>query len=399
MPTEIRMPRLNWSQETGTVTRWLKSTGEFVKAGEPLLIVETEKAEIEVEADANGFLHIVVLESRLLPVGALIGYLLGDGEAAPVATGAGTAAEPRPSAENPIEHRSQGTKESQRLSATPVARRIAKEHNIDLALVVGSGPQGTITERDIRRYVGEHAGRAGPLSEEVEVQQAAGLAHGADESVFPLTSIRKATAERLAASFASAPHFYLSITVDMSAVLNQRAGLDPKPSITAIFVWAVAVTLATHPAVNVSYREGALVKHAHINIGVAIATPEGLLVPVIRDAEQLSVSATDERVRQLREKAQTRRFRGDEFSQGTFTISNLGMLGTEEFLAVINPPEAAILAVGAMIDRAYAGQQGVELRPSVKLNLSIDHRAIDGADAARFLTELKRTLEQPESLA
>lgn len=399
MAVEIRMPRLNWSQESGTVTRWLRSPGEHIKTGEPLLIVETEKAEIEVEADADGLLHIVVSESRPLPVGALIGYLLGEGETAPVVADSPPPGEARAGAELAIVARRESRGNSERISATPIARRIAKEQGIDLALVAGSGPKGSITERDVRRHIDHLAGAGAPGPGSLGVRELNRPSPWADESPISLSTVRKATAERLAASFATAPHFYLGITVDMGQALRLCATLDPQPSITAVLIRASAIALAGHPEVNVSYWEGALYRHSHINIGVAMATSEGLLVPVIRDADRLPLSATDERLRQLREKAQARRFKGDEMSEGTFTISNLGMLGIEEFLAVINPPEAAILAVGAIVDRAYAGTQGIELRPALKLNLSIDHRALDGADAARFLADLKNTLEQPEGLA
>jgi pyruvate dehydrogenase E2 component (dihydrolipoamide acetyltransferase) len=407
MATDVIMPALGMAQEKGTLLAWLKKAGDAVKKGEPLMEVETDKATVEVEAPASGVLqNVTAKEGDEIPVGKTIAIIAAPGEAAsaakkaphpnPLPQGEGTKTNKDKRKDNvaatagvsrplpPGEGRGEGVRdEGGRIAASPAARRIAKENHIDLATLKGSGPDGSI--------VGEDVLRAGGAVNE----STAGGPPRVKETV-PLTAMRRIVAQRMTASKQSAPHFYVGIDVDMSAVEKRRGELKQKgaaPSINDFILSAVAKTLRDFPSLNASFAEDGVRIYSDINLGVAVALEEGLVVPVIRSADKLSLEELARQSRALAEKAQKKKLFPLDYEGGTFTVSNLGMLGVDSFTAIINPPQAAILAVGRVAPRVAAVDGGFAARPTMTMNLSADHRVVDGALAARFVAEVKRRLE------
>ncbi|MFE7743026.1 dihydrolipoamide acetyltransferase family protein [Nocardia sp. NPDC057455] len=416
---EITMPRLSDTMEEGVIVSWLKRVGDPVERGEVLAEIETDKALMELEAYDDGVLEqILAAEGARVPIGTPIG-LIGDGSAT-VATGSPPTAPieqaPAPLPENGAEPGGRAVpaltatgpaaedprRSSERTKASPLARKIAAELGVDISSVVGTGPGGRIVRQDV-----ESAHRAAELDPPTEVVLASSTGSSSpapgDYEEISLTSIQRVSATRLTESKQQAPHIYLTTAIDVTELFAFRAQVNAtlaqtgtgKVSVNDLLVKAVAVTLRTNPSVNVSFAGDKLLRHRGVHLGIAVATPAGLLVPVLRDADRKSVSEIAAESSDKAERARERKLRTDEMSGGTFTISNLGMFGIEHFTAVINPPEAAILAVGAATDELRLDDDRVVTRKILRVTLSADHRAIDGAVAARFLQQLKALLEHP----
>jgi pyruvate dehydrogenase E2 component (dihydrolipoamide acetyltransferase) len=410
---EVLMPRLSDTMEEGVVSRWLKAEGDMVHKGDLLAEIETDKATMELEAYDEGVLQrLLVPEGATVPIGQPIA-VIGDGT--PTSTAAPPAEPmPAPPAAPPAEptpaHPAAPPASGPGAAATqipisPLARRIARDHGINLATVVGTGPGGRIVRADVEAAVaaaeahpasGPAAGPAPRPSQPTTVATAP-----ADDEEVPLSTVRRITARRLTES-AAAPHFYLISVVDAERLLafrtevNDRLGqTGTKVSVTDLLIRACAVTLRAHPQVNSSWGGDKILRHRRIHVGVAVALDDGLIVPVVRDADRKSIGEIGTEAHALAERARAGRLTPDEFTGGTFTISNLGMYGVDHFTAVINPPEAAILAVGAATEEPVVRDGQLVGRTTIKLTLSIDHRVLDGATAAAFLRDLKDTLEEP----
>ncbi|HEY6709491.1 MAG TPA: dihydrolipoamide acetyltransferase family protein [Actinomycetota bacterium] len=410
---DVPMPKLSMTMEEGELITWVKHEGDQVRAGEVIAEVNSDKVEMEVESPADGTLvRLAAAEGEVVPVGApiatleteaedLLGGILGpsagDGAAqeAEARPDGGETAAPPPTGQTPpatTEERPAST--AGPTPVVPAARRRAAELGVDLSAVAGSGPDGLVRVADVEAGAAPAAHR--PAATPVEA---------GDVEEVPLTPMRRVVARRLTESMQSAPHFYLTVRVDVTRLLELRAelnrqlaagGQDLKVSVNDMIVKACAGLLAANRELNVSFGGDKLVVHQRVHIGVAVAVDGGLLVPVVRDADQKSLTQVAREAGELVGRARAGRLGGDDMGGGTFTVSNLGMLGVEQFTAVINPPEAAILAVGAALAEPVATADGeVEVRQVLRLTLSIDHRAVDGATGARFLAQLKDVLEQP----
>jgi pyruvate dehydrogenase E2 component (dihydrolipoyllysine-residue acetyltransferase) len=422
---EVPMPKLSMTMEEGELISWRKHEGDQVRAGEVICEVNSDKVEMEVESPADGTLvRLAAAEGEVVAVGApiatldteaedLLGGILDApaGEAAEEAAArpdGGETAAPPPTGEAPPADKAPeppGAGEAPPEAppapaagptpAVPAARRRAAELGVDLAAVQGSGRDGLVRVADV-----EAAAAPAPAAAGADVEAA-----GADVEEVPLSPMRRVVARRLTESMQSAPHFYLTVRVDVTNLLALRAelnqqlaagGQDLKVSVNDLLVKACAGLLASNRELNVSFGGDKLVVHQRVHVGVAVAVDGGLLVPVVRDADQKSLTQVAREAGELVERARSGRLGADEMSGGTFTVSNLGMLGVEQFTAVINPPEAAILAVGAAgPEPLVTGDGQVEIRQVLRLTLSIDHRAVDGATGAKFLAQLKDVLEQP----
>jgi pyruvate dehydrogenase E2 component (dihydrolipoyllysine-residue acetyltransferase) len=412
MATEVIMPALGMAQEKGTLVSWLKKAGDAVKKGEPLMEVETDKATVEVEAPASGVLqNVTAKEGDEVPVGKTIAIIAAAGETStkeskarhpsPLPEGGGikwaikdkskeaaasAAGVPRPLPQG--EGRGEGAREEttgRRIPASPAAKRIAKEKNIDLATLRGTGPDGSIVAEDVARAGGAPQER--PAGGPARVKQ-----------TVPLSGMRRIVAKRMTQSKQTAPHFYVGVDVDMAAIEKKRGelkqgGAAVVPSINDFILAAVAKALREFPPLNASFTDEGVKIYSDINLGMAVALEEGLVVPVIRNADQLSLEELAQQSRALAEKAQKKKLFPLDYEGGTFTVSNLGMLGVDSFTAIINPPECAILAVGRVAPRVVAVDGGLGARPTMTMNLSADHRVVDGALAARFVAAVKRRLE------
>ncbi|MBB5155830.1 dihydrolipoamide acetyltransferase family protein [Saccharopolyspora phatthalungensis] len=401
--TEIQMPRLSDTMEEGVISTWRKNVGDQVSRGEVMAEIETDKAIMELEAYDDGVLEKILVEAgATVPIGTPIA-VLGDGSgaaaqaapapAAPAAPAEPAASTPAPSA--PVAPAEQGAKPK----ASPLAKAVAREKGVDLATVQGTGPGGRIIRADI-----EAAAAAAPSAPAAPAAPAAApVVSNEDVEEVPLSNIRKVTAKRLTESKQQAPHFYLTSAIDVTELVAFRANLNerlqaaggPKVSINDLIVKAVATALRANPAVNVSFAGDKMLQHKRIHLGVAVAIENGLVVPVIRDADRKSVSEIAAESREKAGRAREGKLKLDEMSGGTFSISNLGMFGIEQFSAVINPPEAAILAVGAARDEVQVRDGEFVARKILRVTLSADHRAVDGAVGAAFLQQLTGLLEDP----
>ena len=390
MAIPVIMPKLEMAQETATVVEWLKKEGEEVKKGEPLLTVETDKVTLDIESPATGILAgVQVSPGQVVPVTEVIAYILAPGERLDESASRQVSREPIAAVPLPPPF---PVPPSGKVRATPVARRIARERGIDLATVTGSGPRGRIQAADVRA-----AALTSVPSAEIG---------GVEGRVVLLAGMRRTIAERMTASYQTAPHITLTVRVDMAAFEAMRAQLNaraeawgqPRASVTALLVKAVAWALKRHPWLNSMLQEDAIHLLPQINVGVAVALEEGLIVPVVREADRKSVAELAAQVNDLVTRARAGRLTPADVAGGTFTLSNLGPFGIEQFSAIINPPQAAILAVGAIQDEAVIAAGQVVVRPVVRMTLSADHRIVDGATAARFLADLREALEAPTLL-
>jgi pyruvate dehydrogenase E2 component (dihydrolipoamide acetyltransferase) len=421
MATEIKLPRLGQGMESGTIVKWLKSEGDKVEKGEPLYELDTDKVTQEVESDASGVLLKISVSAGEVEVGKTIAVIgergekvaaepAGDDEAAAkeveVDDDAQEEGSPGPARE---EERERGRRASVgmseqvtelrqpsddnggRVKASPLARRIARERGIDLSAVAGTGPDGRVVAEDVERS----AASAGPAP---VAASAAAPVEGVEVQQF--SSMRKTIARRLTEAW-QAPVFQLGLAVDMTRALELRARLvelhgdGVKPTISDLLTKISAAALMRNRAVNALYKGDAVELHPTANIGIAVAIPNGLVVPVITGCERKSIAEIANARGAVVERARAGKLQTADLEGGTFTISNLGMYGIERFIAVLNPPQAAILAVGSIEEKVVVSEGQPVVRPRLELTLTCDHRAIDGATGAEFLRDLKTFLEEP----
>ncbi len=435
---EITMPRLSDTMEEGAITTWLKQPGDRVEIGDVLVEIETDKANMELEAyEAGTLAKILVPEGELVPIGTPIA-LLDDGKpsdsATPVAPAAALAENPvtepaepaapaEPAEAATAQEPGQGspaapeTASGDRLFASPLARKLARENHLDLSRVRGTGPGGRIIRADLDEVLpnpAETAGSAAAIpTPTAATSPASGDTHQPDQKraseAVPISNTRRVIARRLGESARSIPHFYVTAIADAEALVRLRSDLNeqltaagrPKVSINDLLIRACALALRENPLVNASYVDDAstsMLVHHRINVGVAVASENGLVVPVIEDADQKSVSQLGSETRSLVALANGKKLTTEQMSGGTFTISNLGMFGVEHFTAIINPPEGAILAVGGTAREPVVVGDEIVPRYRMRYTLSADHRIIDGALAAQFLQALTRLVENPGAI-
>lgn len=397
MPTHVIMPALGVAQQTGTLLKWLKAEGQSVSKGEPLMEIETDKATVEIEAAASGVLARVIAQAGdEVPVGQRIALILAPGESPETEA---KSSEPTPTANKakifvpPAAPKTTPSAASMtpnrgRVVASPAAKRIAQERGVNLASLQGSGPEGSVLVDDVLRASTTELPHR-PATPEAE-------------KIIPLTPMRRIAGERMTQSKLSAPHFYISIDIDMSAVGALRGewksrGDEMVPSINDFILRACARALKDFPWINSTYTEQGIQLYSEINIGMAVALDEGLVVPVIRNTDRLSLTELAAQSRQLADKAQNKKLFPLDYEGGTFTVSNLGMLGVDSFTAIINPPQAAILAVGRVAPRVIVEEGMFAIKSMMTATLSADHRIVDGAMAARFLQNVKKLLENPQA--
>jgi len=383
MVHEITMPRLSDSMEEGTVLAWLKADGDLVREGEELIEIETDKATVTYDSDQEGTLRIVAGEGESVPIGAVIARLESgrdDGSPVPAST-ADSSSDATPMGEG-------------RVKASPLARRLASQHGVDLSTLVGTGSGGRIVREDVEAAMGappDAAAGNGPT----EITTAKGAV-----TIEQATGTQRTVARRMAESRATVPSFELRVEIDMERCADLREQLislqaGPTPSYNDIVVRASALALRQHPRVNAAYQDGHFELYQRINIGIAVAAPGALLVPTIFDADRKPLDAIAVEARALAERVRSREITPPELSGATFTISNLGAYGVDDFAAVINPPQAAILALGTITSRSVARGSAVVARRTMVATLTCDHRILYGADGAQFLASVRELLERP----
>lgn len=404
---QVIMPKMGDGMSEGTVLRWLKKEGDTVEVGDILAEIETDKASVELPADVSGKLvSIVAKEGETVPVGAVIAEILAEGEqpqttvpAPPEQTAPAETIAPPPVGKTLREE----PPTQERVKASPLARRIAQEAGIDLAMVKGTGPGGRIVERDVQQFLASKQGAARPPIVEPTRPTEAVLETPSLTGGEPLSRMRRLIAERTTLTKQTVPHFYVTMDIDMSEAMALRERLNaalpedaPKISVNDFVTKACTLALARHPRVNALYQNERVYPSSEIHIGIAVALPDGLIVPVLRNCERKTLRQITAETRQLVEKARAGRLTPEEYTGATFSISNLGMYGVDDFIAIINPPAVAILAVGAVQKQPVAQDDDtIVVRPRMKVTISADHRALDGAVAADFLRELKGILENP----
>lgn len=442
------MPRLSDTMQEGTIAKWLKQTGDAVKRGDVLAQIETDKATMDLEAYENGTLaEILAQEGATVAIGQPIARI-GSGTAAapaaapppnreppseaptvtiqpagaargsvqpptaaapanveaalnPVRSGTAVGVGAKPPAATPTQD-GPSPAQNGKVRASPLARRIAEEHGVDLAAVRGTGPEGRVIRVDVEAVL---ASGGSPPEAPPDQTAPPRVAAGPRDERVPLTRMRKTIARRMAESTRTVPHFFLTSVADVTDLVSLRKQIvaqqeaagqtDARVTLNDFIVKACATALRRMPEVNVSFDEDALIRHGQVNVGIAVSLENGLVVPVVRNADALSLSQIAGEVRALAGRARDGKLRLEEYAGGTFTVSNLGMFGVEHFSAVINPPEAAILAVGAALREPAEHDGEIALRDRLRLTLSVDHRAVDGATGARFLQVVKSQLEQP----
>lgn len=426
MAKNVIMPALGMAQETGVLINWIKREGETVTKGEPLMEIETDKATVEIEAPDSGVLGGVTAQAGdVIPVGQTIAWILAAGEQPPVQVSSKAQAEPQVQSRNvPIE-------------ASPLARKIAQEHGIDLALIKANGKR--IEKADVLAYINATpqpaavgiavssptrltpaSPKARRLAGERGIDIATIKGSGPDGAVLvadvPLealpppsaniqtpSSVWRIMAERMTNSWTTVPHFYLMREVDVSNLVEWRSRVSStvekksgiKPTYTDLLVKLIGFTLREHPRLNAASANGNIQFNPEIHVGIAVAVEEGLIVPVIRNADSASISEIAVQRKELVERAQNRKVRPADISDGTFTLSNLGMYNVDAFSAIVNPPQAAILAVGRMAERVVPVNGEVVIRPMMVMTLSCDHRVVDGARGAQFLDDLANLIQDP----
>ena len=412
MAEVIRMPRISDTMEEGTIVAWLKEVGDTVEAGETIAEVETDKATMELDSYVDGVLLHIEVEEGTVPINGIIAVigeegedwkalLDGDSVEAPVSTEAAATAESNSSSapeSTPQTAAPVVTKEDDRVKASPLAKAMAKESGIDITAITGSGDNGRIIKRDIEKAMSNGSSTVASPSPASPAVSAPAAAEGTYVDI-PVTNMRKTIARRLGESKFSAPHFYLTVEIDMDNAMKLRKQLNEvaptKLSFNDLVVKAVAVSLRKHPAINSSWLGDRIRENKEINIGVAVAVEEGLLVPVVKNADIKTLSQINTEVKTMAGKAKDKKLGMDEMQGNTFTISNLGMFGIEEFTAIINPPDACILAVGGIIQKPVVKDGEIVVGNRMKVTLSCDHRVVDGAKGAAFLNDMKAVLEDP----
>lgn len=438
MPKDLVMPRMGATMTEGTVVRWLKQPGEKVNLDEPVVEIETDKSTVELAAPAAGVLGPwLVAVGTTVPIGQPLVVILdpggqtaaasaepeGERRASPnarrvarehgldLATVVGAGPGGRIVEDDVLKAvaaRGQApvggggavaAPQAAEPKASPVAKKVAREHGIDLRLVRGTGPGGRIVEEDVLREVAARASAGGP-------SPGPSPAAAAPPTREPLTGVRRVAAERMTHSFTTTPHFYLHVEVEATALVewqrrrSARATPDagPAPTYTDFLILFSAVALREQPRVNASWQAGQLQFNTSVNIGLAVATERGLMVPVLREVAHLTLTEITRRRAEIVTKAKMGKLMPDDFIEGTFTITNLGMYGIDSFNAILNPPQSAILAVGGIKERPWVVGGQLMARPTVHLSLSADHRVLDGAEAARFLSRIAELIEAPQEL-
>ncbi|MBN9435763.1 dihydrolipoamide acetyltransferase family protein [Bosea sp. (in: a-proteobacteria)] len=412
MPVEVILPKVDMDMETGTIEAWHVKEGDQVRQGETIFEIGTNKAVMEVEAPASGAIRRIRAETGIaIAVGTPVAWIYLDGEtqdAAPAAKPAAMPALPPAAAAAVVANQASNGVAAGAvpagLRATPLARRLARQNGIDLKTIVGTGPRGRIGEADVRSHIA-----AAAVPAPIAVDSAAATCRSAEvpaDTLKPFSAIRRIVATRLSESMRTAPHFYLTSEIEMSAAQallrrlaarHERLGA-PKPSLTVLIARIAAGVLGHHPLLNASAEGEATRFHQRIDIGIAMEREGDLVVPVLRDAGTMDMPAMAREFARLREGIAKRSLTPAELGGGTFTISNLGMYGVDSFTAIINPPQGAILAVGRTVEKPVGRDGQIVLRPMANFTLSSDHRIIDGVTAARFMADLREALENPEVL-
>jgi len=428
---DIIMPKMGDAMTEGKVVRWYKKSGDVVKKGEPLLEIETDKVNLDLEAEQDGTLGNMAAEAgQMVEVGGVLATILGAGEKAAPAPPVSEPEAASPPKDAPARRaidkkdsikkttgeyaeaidmkapridRTASTStaaapqdEGERRRSSPLARKMAREMGVSLEQVQGSGPSGRIVASDIKNF--QPAAPAPQKSKAPALPPIVKL----ETKQIPLSAMRRTIAKRLAESTGPIPHFYLTVDYDVTNLLSLREQLNEiegiKTSVNDFVVRAAALALRHHPNVNASWGDEAITQHGEIHIGIAVSTPEGLITPVVRNADQKSVSDIASEVRSLADKAKNRKLTPNEYQGATFTISNLGAWGIEQFTAIINPPNVAILAIGAASAQPVVVDHQVVIRDRMKVTMSCDHRVVDGALGAEYLRTLRSYLEQPVRL-
>jgi len=405
MPIQILMPALSPTMTEGTLAKWVKAEGDTVASGDILAEIETDKATMEIEAIDEGLLgKILVAEgTEGVPVNQLIGLILEDGEDASALEGASAlvaAPAAPPAAAAPALAAPAPAKTGNRIIASPLARRLATAKGVDLATVTGSGPKGRIVKRDVEFSA---PGASAPKAEAPSPPPALGapLSPMPDFEAVPHSSMRKTIARRLTESVRDIPHFNVSVDVQLGSLLdtrkrlNARDGAEQKISVNDFVIKAIALALARVPACNVSYTDEATLFHQRADISIAVSIDGGLITPIVKDAGNKSLAVIAREAKALAERARAGELQPDEYEGGTFTVSNMGMMGVRSFNSIINPPQGAILSVGAGEPRPVVTDGALSMATVMTLTLAVDHRCIDGVTAAEFIGELKSILEEP----
>lgn len=405
MAIEIKMPALAPSMTEGTLARWVKKEGDAVNAGEILAEVETDKAMVEFESPASGVLGKILVPNGTegVKVDTLIAVLLQPGEAMPEMGKAVSMAAPVPAAQPSVAAPAnaapaQAQVPGQRVFASPLARRIASEKGLSLDGLHGSGPHGRIVRADV-----ETALRAAPVAASAPKPAAVAVETGAEYEDIPHSQVRRVIAQRLAEAKQQIPHFYLTVDCVLDSLLALRAQInetrgDDKLSVNDFIVKGVALAMKRVPAVNASWTDTAIRRWRSVDVSVAVATPNGLITPIVRNADVKSLSVVSAEIKELAGRAREGRLKPAEFQGGGFTISNLGMYGIKDFAAIINPPQACILAVGAAEKRPIVCDGALAVGTVMSCTLSVDHRVVDGAMGAEFLKAFKTLMESPLSI-
>jgi pyruvate dehydrogenase E2 component (dihydrolipoamide acetyltransferase) len=406
MHTAVEMPALSSTMKQGTVVKWYKSEGDSIKKGEVLFEVETDKVNVEVESFVSGFLRKIIIDEGIeVPIRTVIAIIADtmDEDIPADFEAARSVHVPTSEERTPEKATEMPDHKMTKIKISPLARRIAEEKGIDFRVVRGSGPGGRITRKDVESAAED---LSGVPSVWIEAEDELGIPSGTDEyEDIPLTKMRKVVAKRLQQSKMNAPHFYVDMTADateiskLKTILGTRSEkLRAKISYNDIIIKVVAKALKEFPVMNASFLEDRIRLHKPVNIGVAVAIEEGLVVPVLKNVDQKSISQISREAAELANKARSKKLLPHEYEGGTFTITNLGMFGVEGFHAIINPPESGILAVSAVVPKPVVEGEEIIIRPCLKLSLAVDHRVIDGAVAAQFLARVKELVEVPNLL-
>lgn len=426
---EITMPRLSDTMSEGTIGRWLKQPGEQVAKGDVLAEIETDKATMELEAYESGILQNVLVEAgQTVPIGQVIA-VIGDSASVPESSPSGNGtAQPEPAAPptapkqpEPAAHTvTHPVSTSDHVKASPLARRVATDYGIDLRLIQGTGPGGRILRENVETYYQHHGTEAAgkehappqptqPADAPAAVQAPVSVSASDQTPPQPLSRMRRAIAQKMTEAKNGTPHFYVSTVVDMGEALalrqqiNQSQAAPVKVSINDMIIKAIAQSLRAHPVLNSSYvvdqqGQAGIVQHDHVSISVAIAVDEGLIVPVVRDANTKSLGTIAAEVKDMAARARDGSIKQSELEGGTFTVSNLGMFDVSEFIAIITPPQAGVLAVGSVLEQPVVRNNEIVIAHTMHATISADHRVADGATAARCIQTFKELLQTPLKL-
>ncbi|MGE4480613.1 pyruvate dehydrogenase complex dihydrolipoamide acetyltransferase [Acidocella sp.] len=418
MAINILMPALSPTMTEGKLAKWVKKEGEEIKSGDVIAEIETDKATMEVEAVDEGFLAKILVPEGTegVAVNSVIGVITAEkGETvegpAPMPAPAAKADAPKeePKAASPAPATTAPTAPGERIFASPLAKRIAKQSGIDLSTIKGSGPNGRIVKADVEgKPATAPKAEAAPAPAAAPAAKAPAPVITAPHKKIPNSTMRKVIAKRLAESKQNVPHFYLTVDIELDKLLTLRGELNGKSpkdgpgafklSVNDLVIKACGVALARHPAVNASWTDEAIIQYDEVDISVAVAIPDGLITPIVKGADKLGLAGISNAMKDLASRAKAGKLKPEEFQGGGFSISNLGMYGIKDFCAIINPPQAAILAVGAGEKRAVVKGDEIKIATVMSVTLSTDHRVVDGALGAEFLQTLKALIEEPLSL-